>query len=71
MSPKLYRVPACCLRVSPWVPRLSESSQRSVTFLIISARTLAPADRDDHAAVESALQRFIALLIEDHHNALV
>jgi hypothetical protein len=45
--------------------------QVDVEELLIAARTLAPADRDDHAAVEAALQRFIILLIQDHRNALV
>jgi hypothetical protein len=34
--------------------------------LLITARTLAPEARDDHAAVEFALHRFIELLIADH-----
>src|SRR5262249_1146687 len=37
--------------------------------LLLASGTLAPADRDDHAAVERALARFLSLCILDHRNA--
>jgi hypothetical protein len=45
-------------------------NQVDVEELLIASATLAPADRDDHAAVEAALSRFLNLLIQDHRNAL-
>jgi hypothetical protein len=35
--------------------------------LLIAARTLSSNARDDHAAVEAALQRLLSILITDHH----
>ena len=37
--------------------------------LLLAAGTLAPADRDDHGKVESALAGFIRICILDHRNA--
>jgi hypothetical protein len=37
--------------------------------LLLAAGTLAPADRDDHRKVESALAGFIRICILDHRNA--
>jgi hypothetical protein len=34
--------------------------------LLLAAGTLSPLDRDNHAAVEAALARFLAILIADH-----
>jgi hypothetical protein len=36
--------------------------------LLIAARTLLPAARDDHAEVQAALQRLLHFLIADHHH---
>ena len=37
--------------------------------LLLAAGTLSPLERDDHAAVERALARFLSLCILDHRNA--
>ena len=37
--------------------------------LLLAAGTLSPLERDDHAAVERALTRFLSLCILDHRNA--
>ena len=37
--------------------------------LLLAAGTLSPLERDDHAAVERALVRFLSLCILDHRNA--
>jgi hypothetical protein len=37
--------------------------------LLIAARTLAPEDRDDHAAAEDALRRLVELLVQEHRNS--
>ena len=37
--------------------------------LLLAAGVLSPQDRDNHAAVEQALGRFLALCVLDHRNA--
>jgi len=41
--------------------------QIDVEEMLLAAGVLAPHDRDNHAAVEAALSRFLRILISDHH----
>ena len=41
--------------------------QIDVEEMLLAAGVLAAHDRDDHAAVEAALARFLRILIADHH----
>jgi hypothetical protein len=41
--------------------------QIDVEEMLLAAGVLAPRDRDNHAAVEAALARFLHILISDHH----
>ena len=41
--------------------------QIDVEEMLLAAGVLAPRDRDNHAAVEAALSRFLRILISDHH----